>query len=86
RFFPQYRLDRLAPTPVDTLTRFRDIALAAGIRYVYVGNVPDHEGVHTWCHHCRKLLIRRQGYVISLPGLQDGKCAFCGTAIPGVWA
>jgi len=85
RFFPQYRLNRLAPTPVETLTRFRNLARCAGIRYVYVGNVPDHEGVHTRCHNCNHMLIFRRGYNVTLPGMENGRCAACGTAIPGVW-
>lgn len=85
RFSPQYKLKRLPPTPVATLSRFREIALAAGIRYVYVGNVPGHEGVNTYCHNCKKLLIERNGYQIDTRNLEDGKCRFCRTPIPGVW-
>ncbi|ABW68235.1 AmmeMemoRadiSam system radical SAM enzyme [Desulfosudis oleivorans] len=85
RFFPQYRLNRLAPTPVEVLTRFRNLAMAAGIRYVYVGNVPDHEGVHTRCPNCNRVLIFRHGYNVTQPGIKNGRCAACGTAIPGVW-
>ena len=40
RFFPRYRLDRLAPTPVDTLVSFRELAMAEGVQYVYLGNIP----------------------------------------------
>ncbi|MBW2410964.1 MAG: AmmeMemoRadiSam system radical SAM enzyme, partial [Deltaproteobacteria bacterium] len=39
RFFPRYKLDRLPPTPVSTLTRFRNLAMQEGIHYAYVGNV-----------------------------------------------
>ncbi len=86
RFFPQYRLDRLAPTPVATLTKFRDIAMSEGIHYVYVGNVPGHPGNNTWCHNCGKLLIERQGYNIPVFNIKDGRCRFCNTIIPGVWS
>jgi pyruvate formate lyase activating enzyme len=86
RFFPQYRLDRLAPTPVATLTKFRDIAMSEGIHYVYVGNVPGHAGNNTWCHNCGKLLIERLGYNIPVYNIEDGKCRFCNTVIPGVWS
>ena len=85
RFFPQYKLDRLSPTPISTLTRFREIAMHAGIRYVYVGNVPVHEGRHTFCHNCRQLLVERQGYHITTYNLTGSHCKFCNTAIPGVW-
>ncbi len=85
RFFPKYKLDRLPPTPISTLTRFRELALAEGIHYVYVGNVPGHEGNHTYCHNCKKLLIERQGYSIPTYNLKENQCKFCNTSIPGVW-
>jgi pyruvate formate lyase activating enzyme len=85
RFFPRYKLDRLPPTPVSTLERFRELALKAGIRYVYIGNVPGHEGNHTYCHNCNKLLIRRDGYIIPVYELEGERCRHCGTRIPGVW-
>ena len=85
RFFPRYRLDRLAATPVDTLIRFRERAMAEGIRYVYLGNVPGHAGNHTFCHHCKRLLVERQGYHITAFHIAAGRCRFCGTPIAGVW-
>jgi pyruvate formate lyase activating enzyme len=85
RFFPRYRLDRLAPTPVATLIRFRELAMAEGIHYVYLGNVPGDAGNHTFCHHCRRLLVERQGYHIPTFEIIDGRCRFCQTPIPGVW-
>jgi pyruvate formate lyase activating enzyme len=85
RFFPRYKLDRLAPTPVSVLSRFRDLALAEGIHYVYLGNVPGHEGNHTYCHQCKKLIIERIGYQLPQYHLKGGRCAFCNANIPGVW-
>jgi pyruvate formate lyase activating enzyme len=85
RFFPQYKLDRLPPTPVSVLTRFRTIAMQQGIRYVFVGNVPNHEGNHTYCHVCGSLLIKRNGYSIAIHDLVDGRCRHCNARIPGVW-
>lgn len=86
RFFPQYKLDRLPPTPIGTLDEFRGIAIKEGIHYVYVGNVPGHEGEHTYCHNCKKLLIERNGYRLTQVNIEHGKCKFCGTSIPGRWA
>lgn len=85
RFFPKYKLDRLPPTPVSTLLRFRELAMAEGIRYVYVGNLPDHEASNTYCHQCGKLLIERQGYNLPVYNLKGNRCRFCQTVIPGVW-
>ena len=65
RFFPRYKLSRLPATPVATLEKLRKTAIQEGIKYVYLGNVPGHEGVHTYCHNCQKLLIERKGYHIA---------------------
>jgi len=85
RFFPRYKLDRLPPTPVSTLTYYRELAMQQGIRYVYVGNVPRHEGNNTYCHDCKKLLVERQGYLIPNYNLIGNQCKFCNARIPGVW-
>jgi pyruvate formate lyase activating enzyme len=85
RFFPQYKLTRLPPTPVATLELLRDLALREGIRYVYLGNVPNHQGSHTFCHHCGRILIERKGYLLSQYNMEHGKCKFCHTSIPGRW-
>ena len=86
RFFPKYKLTRLPPTPISTLTRFRKLAMAEGIRYVYVGNVPEHDGNNTYCHGCGSLLIERRGYFIPTYALDGDRCKNCQTVIPGRWA
>ncbi len=85
RFYPLYKLRNLPPTPVSTLEKNRKIAMEAGLEYVYIGNVPGHEGERTYCPKCQKLLIGRQGYTISAVHLNKGKCQFCGKTIPGIW-
>jgi len=86
RFWPQYKLTSLPPTPVSTLEMARGIAQAAGIKYVYIGNVPGHEGESTYCPRCRKPVIKRQGYSILEMNLSKGTCKFCGYPIAGVWS
>ena len=85
RFHPIYRLKNLPPTPVETLDRCRKIAMDAGLRYVYVGNVPFHAGESTYCPSCRKVVIKRVGFNVDASNLKDGACAACGQKIPGVW-
>jgi pyruvate formate lyase activating enzyme len=85
RFYPLYKLTDLPMTPVETLEQARDIALEEGIHYAYIGNVPGHAGDNTYCHHCGKTIILRQGYTIVENHIVDGKCEFCGQPIPGVW-
>lgn len=85
RFHPQHRLRDLPPTPVETLERARRIARDAGLRFVYVGNVPGHEANSTYCPHCGERIIARVGYSVQVSGLTDGVCVHCGTPVPGVW-
>ncbi|MGB8656410.1 MAG: AmmeMemoRadiSam system radical SAM enzyme [Candidatus Zixiibacteriota bacterium] len=86
RFHPMYLLKNLPPTPVSTLEKARDIALEEGMNFVYVGNVPGHKGENTYCPACKQIVIGREGYTILQMNLKDGKCKFCGKAIPGVWS
>jgi len=39
RFFPQFRMKDVPPTPVSTLRKARQIAQEEGMQYVYLGNV-----------------------------------------------
>jgi len=86
RFNPLYKLNQLPLTPVSTLEKAREIAVKAGLRYVYIGNVPAHWGENTYCHKCGKLIIERRGFTILANHLENGKCGYCGEIIPGVWA
>ena len=85
RFYPRYLLKSLPPTPVSTLEQARDIAMAEGLHYAYIANVPEHPGKHTYCPRCRELLVERIGYITTVLALADGQCTQCGHAIPGVW-
>ena len=85
-FHPTYMIKNLPPTPARTVERNRKIALEAGIRYAYVGNIPGSSGENTACHSCGKQLIARYGYHTQTALPKDGKCPGCGTKIPGVWS
>jgi pyruvate formate lyase activating enzyme len=83
-FHPDWKMGDIPATPAATLTRSRDIALKAGLRYVYTGNVHDRSGGSTYCPGCAKPLIVRDWYRIDDYRLtQDGKCPDCGTALAG---
>ena len=86
RFHPTYRLTNLPPTPVAALERARNVALAEGLPFSYVGNVPGHPGESTYCPGCGKRLIRRIGMAAVENRLRGGACPDCNRAIPGVWA
>ena len=84
RFHPTHLLTDRPATPVATLHLAREIGKAAGLHYVYTGNVPGDEGENTYCYHCRELVIERFGFSIQRRALRDGKCVKCGTPIGGV--
>ena len=85
RFFPLYKLKDLPYTPLDILEKAREIATNAGIKYVYIGNVPGSPWESTYCPNCKKMIIERKGFTILSNYIKDSACKFCGTKIPGVW-
>jgi pyruvate formate lyase activating enzyme len=85
RFFPQYKLDNLPPTPLEILIEARKTAMDVGLKFVYIGNI-RHEGENTYCPKCKKMLIERVGYFVKQNNIVNGKCKFCGTSIAGVWS
>ena len=83
-FHPDYKLVHLTRTPADTLQRARRIALAAGLRHVYTGNVHDAEGGRTACPGCQAPLIERDWHAVLHYALDEkGGCPHCGTLIAG---
>jgi pyruvate formate lyase activating enzyme len=85
RFYPQYKIQNLPPTPVSTLKTAAAIAHAAGLLYIYIGNVPGVDEENTFCPHCGKKIIERTGYTISRVAIKGNNCSFCNTRISGVW-
>jgi pyruvate formate lyase activating enzyme len=87
-FHPDYKMTDRDGTPVRTLLRAAEIGVAAGLRYVYAGNLPGRLEAfeHTYCPGCRAAVIRRRGYTILEYRLAPGgRCASCGTALAGRW-
>jgi pyruvate formate lyase activating enzyme len=83
-FHPDFKMLDLPPTPPETLIRARNQARAAGLRYVYTGNVHDRTGQSTYCPSCGNLLIERDWYELGEWNLESGGlCRACRTAIPG---
>ncbi|NHJ04879.1 MAG: AmmeMemoRadiSam system radical SAM enzyme [Candidatus Heimdallarchaeota archaeon] len=85
RYFPNYKLD-LPPTPVEKLLLARNLALKAGLHYVYLGNVRDAEHSNTYCKNCGTLLINRVGYFTKITNLtKDKKCSKCQSLTDVIW-
>ncbi len=86
RFHPMYLLKNLPPTPVSTLEKLHSLAKKEGLRYVYIGNIPGHQAESTYCPFCGNLIIERVGYKVGRVELRQGRCRFCQSPIPGIWA
>ncbi len=84
QFYPTHQMLDRPRTPVATLRKARDIGIAAGLRYVYEGNVPGEGGENTRCPSCRGLLIERYGFTIVVNRIRGGACPDCGTTIAGI--
>jgi len=85
-FHPDWKMLDAPATPPATLTRARRIAIKNGLRYVYTGNVHDEQGASTYCAECGARLIGRDWYVLTDWALTDeGRCAACGAACPGLF-
>jgi pyruvate formate lyase activating enzyme len=77
RFTPRYKMLERPPTPGDTVNRAAEIGGRAGLRYVYVGNMPGNKYENTFCPSCGAVAIGRIGYATTL-NLDDNRCASCG--------
>lgn len=85
-FHPDWKMREAPGTPIATLARARQIALSAGLRYVYTGNVHDEPGQSTYCHACGARVIGRDWYEITSWALDDeGCCHSCGARCAGVF-
>lgn len=85
RFHPDHKLTHLSSTPIGILTQAREIALSAGIKYVYIGNVSVLDSENTYCPRCHTMVVERKGYSILQKNIENGACKKCGEKIAGVW-
>jgi len=83
RFFPNFKLPHVPPTPPEDLQQAYETAKNAGIRFVYTGNLPGTNGENTQCPSCKKTLIGRVGYRILSHAMDGNRCQYCSTVIPG---
>jgi pyruvate formate lyase activating enzyme len=82
RYFPRHKMD-LPPTSSASLTRAKEIAKSR-LDYVYVGNIEPDDSSNTYCPSCKKLLIKRCGYDVSIetplvknPATDTAMCSYC---------
>jgi pyruvate formate lyase activating enzyme len=88
-FHGDYKMRDPGNTTAGMLRDACSIGRAAGLRYVYAGNLPGEVGEleDTRCDTCRETLISRYGYLIrSYRITADGRCPTCAAGVPGRWS
>jgi len=85
RFYPHYKYDHEEPTSLSVLQKAYEIGKKAGLRYVYMGNVPADPTEHTYCYQCNTRLITRHGYFIEENSITEkSTCPKCSAEIDGI--
>jgi pyruvate formate lyase activating enzyme len=78
KFSPQisWKMKDRQPTGDDIIYEAYEIGKEAGLKYVYVGNIPGDQKENTYCPKCGELAIRRMGYHIERMD-NRGHCIYC---------
>ena len=86
-FHGDYQMTGPDRTTARALVRAAGIGRAAGLQFVYAGNLPGMTdgNENTQCPSCRTVLIRRVGFHVAENLIEQGCCPQCRTPIPGVW-
>jgi pyruvate formate lyase activating enzyme len=87
-FHQDYKMQGPENTPAETLERAAAIGRAAGLNFVYAGNLPGLTGdlENTHCPGCGAAVVERRGFrVLRNRVSARGGCPVCGRAIPGIW-
>jgi len=82
-FFPNYKMKDKNATAPEVLLKAKAIGEEAGLRYVYLGNIPVESS--TFCPGCGTKVIERHGYGRIFNRLKEGKCPTCDRLIEGIW-
>lgn len=78
RFSPEisWKLKALSSTGEDMIYSAYEIGKQAGLKFVYVGNIPGDQKENTYCPKCSELAIRRLGFHIERFD-SKGRCEYC---------
>lgn len=79
KFSPEisWKLKKIPETKKNIIYSAYEIGKRAGLKYIYVGNIPGNQKENTYCPSCGKLAIKRMGYYIERFD-NKGLCSECG--------
>jgi pyruvate formate lyase activating enzyme len=81
RFHPDYKMNDVPRTPMETLINSYNIAKETGILYPYLGNIANEDYENTKCPKCGNVVIKRNFFSVNLEGISKNKCKKCGYEI-----
>jgi pyruvate formate lyase activating enzyme len=81
RFHPNYMIADIPATPLATLEHAYEIGRKAGLKFIYLGNVPGHVIETTVCFNCGQPVVERVGYQTNVCGLNESRCKYCGAEL-----
>lgn len=84
RFHPDYKFTDSVPTPLSTLKTAYRIGKKRGLRYVYIGNLPN-EDQDTYCYQCGQPLVKRLQFSVIENRIRATRCPHCGADIDGIF-
>ena len=84
RFHPDYQFIDIEATPMDVMKKAYLLGKEAGLRFIYLGNIPG-EITGTLCPKCQEPLIIRQGFLVKQNRLKKNVCPVCEEVIAGVF-
>ena len=78
KFSPEisWKMKHQEATGEDIIYEAYELAKDAGLKYVYVGNIPGDQKENTYCPRCGELAISRMGYQIERLD-NGGRCGNC---------
>lgn len=85
RFHPAFNKTDIEATSLKTMEMAYDLGKAAGLRYIYIGNLPAGDKENTFCYKCNSKLISRNGFYIEENLIKDSMCNKCGAKIDGAF-
>lgn len=85
RFHPCYQMMDRPVTPSKNLEQAYQAGKDAGLKYVYIGNLPGQSKENTTCHACGHLLVGRVGYQVTVDMGENSDCPECHAPVYGIY-
>lgn len=83
-YHPAYQRNNQPTGQKELLLAFEE-GQKAGLKHVYMGNLPALRGEDTLCPACKGHMVARNGFRVINNKLDGNKCSACGNTVAGIW-